>query len=697
MARISEQISKANTSSQGKTDSNLANDSLNLGGIAAEDYATKKYVQEYHDNKEKKLREDMIDSDAATLEKAKEYTNSQIRNQDFSDFAKLIDVQAVDKKLSEEITEGLNEQKNYTDEKAQAIVDDVNANFSEVEGAIGTLNGTVEELFTSVSNGKSEIAEAITDKGVPTSADDSFSTMASNISQIQSGGGGGGEVVVPPGYYDTSDATATPFDLLQGKSAYSSNGKIDGLLKIDESTGEPSYDIGAVEKVYSSDANTLNLEKLPVSFNTFLNSFTYYTDPAGKYYYWYKLEVYSKTLEITNLDTNEKKQFNVIDDLKVKCFTQGSVSETTTEGVTISDINITKSGENSYLAILAYLKGDAATSPEYEAEYTLILVPFSSNANHIDQFTFDTDNNKYYNLNYLSNRTRIITDLNRRLKKPITISEDKTKLAISLRYSKSSATIMLFNVSSATLEVNKVSEINISNAYDIQSMLIYSSVNKKIILGQNCIFLEKNNGTIVQYNLSSKESNTKMSSISATEDGTHYVEMCQIGTVTYLSYGNLSINYETGTIQQTKIGRVELPTLSYPVGTNTQSNNRIYFMGNSKILLLQYSTQNYLTINMAYKVDFESETVFEPILETDTSILYFSQITVYAGTNCLLFGNYGRLMMKSDYTNVIALKYNGEYYYKRTSGNLSATTGDVKSGKTFVGYSGEIETGTLEV
>ena len=43
----------------------------------------------------------------------------------------------------------------------------------------------INELFTSVSDGKTAIAAAITDKGVATAASDSFSTMASNIDDIQ--------------------------------------------------------------------------------------------------------------------------------------------------------------------------------------------------------------------------------------------------------------------------------------------------------------------------------------------------------------------------------------------------------------------------------------------------------------------------------------------------------------------------------
>lgn len=49
------------------------------------------------------------------------------------------------------------------------------------------LSQRVEECFQSVSNGKSLIASAITDKGVQTLATDTFQTMADNIGQIQGG------------------------------------------------------------------------------------------------------------------------------------------------------------------------------------------------------------------------------------------------------------------------------------------------------------------------------------------------------------------------------------------------------------------------------------------------------------------------------------------------------------------------------
>ena len=52
------------------------------------------------------------------------------------------------------------------------------------------IKARLDEVFQSVSNGKIEVAAAITDKGVPTAADDTFSQMAYNISQIEGGGGG---------------------------------------------------------------------------------------------------------------------------------------------------------------------------------------------------------------------------------------------------------------------------------------------------------------------------------------------------------------------------------------------------------------------------------------------------------------------------------------------------------------------------
>lgn len=53
-----------------------------------------------------------------------------------------------------------------------------------------TVEGTLDELFITLNNGKEKVAEAITAKGVATTSDNTLEEMASNISNIQSSVGG---------------------------------------------------------------------------------------------------------------------------------------------------------------------------------------------------------------------------------------------------------------------------------------------------------------------------------------------------------------------------------------------------------------------------------------------------------------------------------------------------------------------------
>lgn len=249
MPKPSEYWSEELAHSSGKPDANLATDALQLGGIEAEDYATKKYVQDFHNNKEELLKQYIDSQDLAKLQAAKDYVDTMIRNQDFSMFAKVTDLQTLSQTLSARIEACKAECQQEMNTRINAVVQDVN-------GAINQLNTRTSELFTSVSNGKDLVADAITDKGIHTSATDSFSTMATNIRNIQTEGGGeydenfvntadgnitandvalgkigyskGNKIIGSHQDLDTSDATATAYDILEGKTAYSNGQKITG-------------------------------------------------------------------------------------------------------------------------------------------------------------------------------------------------------------------------------------------------------------------------------------------------------------------------------------------------------------------------------------------------------------------------------------------------------------------------------------
>ena len=319
MTNSFEEISKSIAGQNGKTDANLANDSNHLGGISAEEYATKAWVQAYHGDLESKLRQYINQQDNAVLNEAKEYANSLVRNQDFSDFAEISDLQALNKNLTDKINVDIAAQKQYIDSKTSAIVSDVNSNFKDVDGAItklnnglnnsvssltnlingvddrvdgvntqiSNINNNINELFQSVSDGKEEIAEAITDKGITTSATASFETMANNIRKIETSSepiepvDPGEIIVIPEGYMDTSDATATPDKILQGYTAYANGNKLHGTYVPSESS-EGGGTIGGVilgedevvaKKIYG-EAGILISNELAIEGFTVNNSAT---------------------------------------------------------------------------------------------------------------------------------------------------------------------------------------------------------------------------------------------------------------------------------------------------------------------------------------------------------------------------------------------------------------------------------------
>lgn len=104
-------------------------------------------------------------------------------------------------------------------------LEDINNNMEKIDNAVGEINTEIDELqqemescFQSVSSGKTQVANAITDKGINTNPTDTFATMANNINSITTLSQG------------TNDANATAGTILTGNSAYVKGQKINGTM-----------------------------------------------------------------------------------------------------------------------------------------------------------------------------------------------------------------------------------------------------------------------------------------------------------------------------------------------------------------------------------------------------------------------------------------------------------------------------------
>ena len=136
----------------------------------------------------------------------------------------------------------------------------------------------IKEVFQSVSDGKSKIASAITDKGVQTDATDTFQTMADNIDNIQVGGNVGLKVhTVNTSYgYTSIDLTEynnySNFEINKNIFFVVTAIRLDGSIPKGERTME--YDFGYAEydhkkgKLYVYSGNCGSVKGIVYIINT---------------------------------------------------------------------------------------------------------------------------------------------------------------------------------------------------------------------------------------------------------------------------------------------------------------------------------------------------------------------------------------------------------------------------------------------
>lgn len=729
MSRVSEQISKSNATSQGRTDANLANDALHLGGIEANDYATKEYVQEYHNVKESILKQYIDKQDASVLNEAKEYTNSQIRNQDFSNFAEISDLQALNTNLTSQITEGLNAQKQYTDQITNQIVSDTNANFKDVEDAIGSLNNNVNSLFQSVSNGKSAIAEAITDKGVPTSANDSYSTMAGNIRAIPTGGGSGTD----PNYVNTSDADAIPEDIKVGKTAYAKGQKIIGtyipdntpIVGIDTSDatatsgdimyGKTAYAKGIklvgtllqgdIEEIYG-----LSIDAIAPKYLTENKTDLDTQNPITE-----ELIAYSKDLTyVVRLvhigdDTSTKyiESFSINDDgYSIIENVGGSGSATILKyRYTMEELGIPADETISSIAFGARgIDGSQnkcrlfiSTVKKVESNYVCMVYAYTYNLHNNGEIKTETIKS-FEILN--EQRSGLDTYL-------VTPNLDMNRFVVLTTGGKynGSAYIISCKCMPVTGDVGEIvskvtKKIDLSDAYYSVTFSSKLSANYKFTTNDKYIVYCGAQLSTVNYCMYI-EFDSQYNVVNSHVRDMTYMYNNIVGTDLFITYSTNTTN-SLHDIQIASFASTSVNTIK-TIKTNSSYWTIGYALAtNDVVILFRKSTSGVYGIEI-YNIDIT--TVEDGATITPDAIITTSAYwSVKDFTNNLttifyrdINGKLLKLNMTEDMQNVIGVRYKDKVFYRLDYNSLTATQADVVAGKTFIGNNGMLETGTLEV
>ena len=171
--------------------------------------------------------------------------------------------------------------------------DEANADGTSAWSQINSLKSELQTVKTSVSNGKSAVASAITDKMVSTSDSDSFTTMATNIGKIETAPPNGKKWEIAntlsTGYTHISIIYANECFYLFSKLSSSTQ------LQVFINTDPYDYPIAFVDKSSSVSSNAINFVKVVYGKGMFVGY-----NSSSKIFYSRDALTWTEALSISN-------------------------------------------------------------------------------------------------------------------------------------------------------------------------------------------------------------------------------------------------------------------------------------------------------------------------------------------------------------------------------------------------------------